>query len=83
MGVALRINGNYDQIMTKARYNLIKEKWDVGTGEFFTQELPTILMCSVIFVGIQKLAESIVGNDGAAVIFYEAGKKVGALRTMS
>ena len=69
--------------MTEARYNLIKEKWDVETGEFFTQELPTILMCSVIFVGIQKLAESIVGNDGAAVIFYEAGKKVGALRTKS
>ena len=38
-------------------------------------------MGSVIFVGIQKLAESIVGSDGAAVIFYEAGKKVGINRT--
>jgi len=69
--------------MKKARYNRIKEKWDVETGEFFTEELPTIIMGCATFVGIQKLAESIVGTDGAAVIFYEAGKKVGVLRTKS
>jgi len=69
--------------MEGARYNLIKEKWDIENGEFFTQELPTIIMSSAIFVGIQKLAETMVGTDGAAVIFYEAGKKVGVLRTKS
>ncbi|HUV80333.1 MAG TPA: 4-vinyl reductase [Candidatus Bathyarchaeia archaeon] len=69
--------------MKGERYNLIKEKWDIENGQFFTQELPTIIMGSAIFVGIQKLAESIVGADGAAVIFYEAGKKVGVLRTKS
>jgi hypothetical protein len=69
--------------MKEERYNLIKEKWDIENGQFFTQELPAIIMSSVIFVGIQKLAESILGTDGAAVIFYEAGKKLGVLRAKS
>ena len=69
--------------MKRAGYNRIKEKWNIESGEFFTQELPTIIMSSVIFVGIQKLAEAIGGTDGMAVIFYEAGKKVGINRTTS
>jgi predicted hydrocarbon binding protein len=40
-------------------------------------------MSSATCVGIQKLAESIVGTDGAAVIFYEAGKKMGTFWTKS
>jgi len=63
--------------MKGARYNLIKEKWDIENGEFFTQENPTIIMSIASFVRIQKLAEEILGSDGAAVIFYEAGKKRG------
>ena len=69
--------------MRNERYNVIKEKWNVETGEFFTHELPTIIMSSATCVGIQKLAESLGGNEGAAVIFYEAGKKMGALWTKS
>ena len=69
--------------MKRAGYNRIKEKWNIESGEFFTQELPTIIMSSAIFVGVQKLAEAIGGTDGMAVIFYEAGKKVGINRTTS
>jgi predicted hydrocarbon binding protein len=69
--------------MGNERYDIIKEKWDVKTGEFFTQELPTIIMSSATCVGIQKLAEALGGSEGAAVIFYEAGKKMGAFWTKS
>ncbi|MGC9444024.1 MAG: V4R domain-containing protein [Candidatus Methanospirareceae archaeon] len=69
--------------MTSPGSKHIREKWNIESGEFFTQELPTIIMSSAIFVGIQKLAETILGIDGAAVIFYEAGKKVGISRTRS
>jgi predicted hydrocarbon binding protein len=67
--------------MDNERKKIVKEEWNAETGEFFNQELPELIMGSVVFVGILKLTESIVGTDNAAVIFYEAGKKVGINRT--
>ncbi|MBN1763509.1 MAG: hypothetical protein JW878_10645 [Methanomicrobia archaeon] len=66
--------------MDNEQRKTIKVKMDAETGEFFTQELPELILSSAVFVGILKLAESIVGPDNAAVIFYEAGKKVGINR---
>ena len=63
--------------MKRARYNRIREEWDIESGEFFVQEGPTIIMSIPSFVRIQKLAEEILGKEGAAVVFYEAGKKGG------
>jgi len=67
--------------MDNERKKIVKEKSDAEPGEFFTHELPALIVSSAVFVGILKLAESIVGTDSAAVIFYEAGKKVGINRT--
>jgi predicted hydrocarbon binding protein len=63
--------------MTGERYNRIKEKWDVESGEFFTMGNPTIMTSIESFVTIQKEAEKILGSDGTAFIFYEAGKNGG------
>jgi predicted hydrocarbon binding protein len=60
--------------MKEGRYNRIKEEWDVDRGEFFVIGYRTLMLSNKTFVRIQKEAEKILG-DGAAVIFYEAGKK--------
>jgi predicted hydrocarbon binding protein len=60
--------------MKERRYNRIKEEWDVDRGEFFVIGYRTLMLSNKTFVRIQKEAEKILG-DGAAVIFYEAGKK--------
>lgn len=57
------------------RYNRIKEEWDIINGEFLIIGYPTVMLSSRTFVRIQKDAERILG-EGAAIIFYEAGKKV-------
>jgi hypothetical protein len=60
--------------MKGKRYNRIKEKWDITSGDFFVIGYRTLMLSTKTFVRIQKEAEKILG-DGAAVIFYEAGKK--------
>jgi predicted hydrocarbon binding protein len=63
--------------MENTRHNLLKERWSVESGEFFIQEEPAIIMSCAGFLRLQKSAEEILGVDGAAVLFYEAGKKCG------
>ncbi len=60
--------------MKGKRYNRIKEEWDITSGDFFVIGYRTLMLSTKTFVRIQKEAEKILG-DGAAVIFYEAGKK--------
>ncbi len=51
--------------------------WERGKGEFSVIEVPAVIVSIETFVNLQKDAEKILGIDGAAVLFYEAGKKAG------
>ncbi|MDP2766103.1 MAG: hypothetical protein Q8O41_01425 [Candidatus Methanoperedens sp.] len=48
--------------------------WERSRGEFSVIEVPAIIVSIQTFVHLQKEAEKILGFDGAAVLFYEAGK---------
>jgi predicted hydrocarbon binding protein len=49
-------------------------KWEKTRGEFSVIRVPAIILSIETFVNLQKAAEKILGIDGAAVLFYEAGK---------
>ncbi len=51
--------------------------WERSKGEFSVIEVPAVIVSIETFVNLQKDAEKILGIDGAAVLFYEAGKKAG------
>jgi predicted hydrocarbon binding protein len=51
--------------------------WDRSKGEFSVIEVPAVIVSIETFVNLQKDAEKILGFDGAAVLFYETGKKAG------
>ncbi len=51
--------------------------WERNKGEFSVIEVPAVIVSIETFVSLQKDAEKILGFDGAAVLFYEAGKKAG------
>ncbi|MCZ7355659.1 MAG: hypothetical protein O8C66_13900 [Candidatus Methanoperedens sp.] len=51
--------------------------WKRSKGEFSVIEVPAIIVSIKTFVDLQKSAEKILGFDGAAVLFYEAGKNAG------
>lgn len=51
--------------------------WERNRGEFSVIEVPAIIVSIQTFVHLQKEAEKILGFDGAAVLFYEAGKNAG------
>jgi hypothetical protein len=46
-------------------------------GQFSVIEVPAVIMSVETFVHLHKDAEKILGADGAAVLFYESGKKAG------
>ncbi len=48
--------------------------WEKSRGEFSVIKVPAIILSIETFVHLQKDAEKILGIDGAAVLFYEAGK---------
>ncbi|VVB87045.1 V4R domain protein [uncultured archaeon] len=48
--------------------------WERSKGEFSIIGIPGIILSIETFVNLQKDAEKILGIDGAAVIFYQAGK---------
>ncbi len=48
--------------------------WKKSKGGFSVIEVPAIIVSIETFVHLQKDAEKILGLDGAAVLFYEAGK---------
>ncbi len=51
--------------------------WKKTRGEFSVIGVPAIILSAETFVNLQKDAEKILGIDGAAVLFYEAGKNAG------
>ncbi len=51
--------------------------WKRSKGEFSVIEVPAVIVSIETFVNLQKDAEKILGIGGAAVLFYEAGKKSG------
>lgn len=51
--------------------------WNKEKGNFLVLGNPSIIMSSETFVRMQKGAEEMLGFDGAAVLYYEAGKKSG------
>ncbi len=51
--------------------------WKRDQGEFSVIGVPAIIISIETFVYLQKDAEKILGIDGAAVLFYEAGKNAG------
>ncbi len=51
--------------------------WKRSKGEFSVIEVPAVIVSIETIVNLQKDAEKILGFDGAAVLFYEAGKKAG------
>ncbi len=51
--------------------------WERSRGEFSVIEVPAVIVSIQTFVNLQKEAEKIMGFDGAAVLFYEAGKSAG------
>src|SRR5574341_2198097 len=51
--------------------------WNRSNGEFSVIGVPAIIVSVETFVNLQKDAEKILGIDGAAVLFYEAGKNAG------
>lgn len=51
--------------------------WRRSRGEFSVIEVPSVIVSIETFVHLQKDAEKILGIDGAAVLFYEAGKNAG------
>ena len=51
--------------------------WKRDKGEFSVIEVPAVIVSIETFVHLQKDAEKILGIDGAAVLFYEAGKNAG------
>ncbi len=52
-------------------------EWDRGRGEFSVIGVPAVIASIETFVSLQKDAEKILGMDGAAILFYESGKKAG------
>lgn len=52
-------------------------KWNTDKGNFLVLGNPSIIMSSETFICMQKGAEEMLGFDGAAVLYYEAGKKSG------
>jgi predicted hydrocarbon binding protein len=48
--------------------------WERSRGKFSVIGIPAIIVSIETFVNLQKDAEKILGIDGTAVIFYEAGK---------
>ncbi len=53
--------------------------WKRDKGEFSVIEVPAVIVSIETFVHLQKDAEKILGIDGAAVLFYEAGKNAGSV----
>jgi predicted hydrocarbon binding protein len=51
--------------------------WEKSRGEFSVIRVPAIILSIETFVNFQKDAEKILGIEGAAVLFYEAGKNAG------
>ncbi len=51
--------------------------WERSNGEFSVIEVPAVIVSIETFVHLQKDAEKILGIDGAAILFYEAGKNAG------
>src|SRR3972149_6126650 len=51
--------------------------WERDKGQFSVIEVPAVIFSVETFVHLQKDAEKILGADGAAVLFYESGKKAG------
>ncbi|HLB72228.1 MAG TPA: V4R domain-containing protein [Candidatus Methanoperedens sp.] len=51
--------------------------WERSKGEFSVIKVPAVIVSVETFVHLQKDAEKILGADGAAVLFYEAGKNAG------
>lgn len=52
-------------------------RWNRDKGNFLVLGNPSIIMSCETFLRMQKGAEEMLGSDGAAVLFYEAGKKSG------
>jgi len=52
-------------------------EWKRDSGEFSVITVPAAIISLKTFVRIQKDAEKILGAEGAAVLFYEAGKDAG------
>lgn len=49
--------------------------WERSRGEFSVIEVPAVNVSIETIVNLQKDAEEILGFDGAAMLFYEAGEK--------
>jgi len=52
-------------------------EWKRDSGEFSVITVPAAIISLKTFARIQKDAERILGKEGAAVLFYEAGKDAG------
>jgi predicted hydrocarbon binding protein len=52
-------------------------EWKRDSGEFSVITLPAAIISLKTFARIQKDAERILGQEGAAVLLYEAGKDAG------
>ncbi len=52
-------------------------EWKRDSGEFSVITVPAAILSLKTFAKIQKDAEKILGEEGAAVLLYEAGKDAG------